>query len=475
MEPELRWWRVVLSWRGRIVRDECVRSGLSVGDATGWAIPGLVAAEHALVRDGRVCPSEGLAIEPAEGERTRLRSVAHPDVVLEVTAESGPRPRSRGEWLPGLARDAAYGLIVLGCVISFLAVARAQSDVEVRGEEGDGRIERAMHEAMPVAFVAPMDLAAPEQPMPEVEIEVEPIEEDMVLPEATPVATKPVAAVTKTRPTARKRESTPTQPSPQRDSHDAAGDARAPGTGEGLAAVAPAKPCADPRIDPKAQVDVVFVLDVSTTMAFVLDRLAREIAAVDAEVRKHDATPHYGLVVFVDDVQVVGGGKAFTDIDELAREFRKWSAFTADNGQIKHASDNLDWPENSLDALHAAATDFAWRDADDTVRVVVHATDDSFGKAGDVLSGAITVQHDYGDTVAALRDAHVRVATFTAPIGGQCECEDVKPGFMATFGGDPSLPDATGGAAFDIDDVAGGRLHFADAIPPLVTNAICEE
>lgn len=473
MEPELRWWRVVWSWRGRIVRDECVRHGLSIGEATAWAMPGLDAAAHALVSDGRVSVPAGLAIESEEDGRVRMRSVAHPDVVLEVVAESGPRPRYRSEWLPGLARDLGYGLTVLGCVISFMAVARAQSDVEVRGDDGDGRIERAMHEAMPVAFVAPSIAIARPQPLPE--LEVEPIVEEAALPEATtPVAIMPLVA-TKKKPRVRepKPATTPIRPQPAA-SHDASGESQHPGVGDGIAAVAP-RTCTDPRIEPKSQVDVVFVLDVSTTMSFVLDRLAHEIAAVDAEVRKHDANPHYGLVVFVDDVKVIDGGKAFTDIEDLTREFQRWKAFTADNRQISHTGDNLDWPENSLDALHAAATDFAWRDADDTVRVVVHATDDSFAEAGDVLSGTVTVQHDYDETAAALRAAHVRVASFTAPIGGQCECEDVKPGFMAARGDDPSLPEATGGAAFDLDDVAGGRLHFADAIPPLVTNAICDE
>ncbi len=113
--------------------------------------------------------------------------------------------------------------------------------------------------------------------------------------------------------------------------------------------------------------------------------------------------------------------------------------------------------------------------ADDTVRVVVHATDDGFVEAGRRLSGAVTVEHDYRGTTRAVRNAHVRVASFTARIGGHCECEQVEAGFMAPFAGQVSLPDATGGAAFDIDDVAAGRLHFADAIPSLVDNAICNE
>jgi hypothetical protein len=219
----------------------------------------------------------------------------------------------------------------------------------------------------------------------------------------------------------------------------------------------------------------VFVLDVSTTMGFVLGELSEEIVAVDAEVRKHDPSPQYGLVVFVDDVMVVGGGEPLRDIAELRAEFDRWAAFTSDNRQIRAGGANLDWPENSLDALHAAATAFAWRDADDTVRMIVHATDDSFGSPGDRLSGTIDVDHGYDDVLAALERQQIRVATFTARIGGQCECEDVTAGFMTGWHGRASLPDATGGAAFDLDEVASGRLHFTDAVPPLVANAVCDE
>jgi hypothetical protein len=470
----LRWWRVVVRWGDRVIADQCVRGDetLRIGEATALAVPGLELADHALVRGGRIFGGAGLVQEIEAVDRARLRVAAHPEITIDVEAQAGERVRFRDPFFAGLAREAGYGLMVLGCVVAWLAIPHAQSTAEVRGDEGIGRIERAMHETPIATFATPPEMIAAAQSIP-VAFEVALVEDSPVA--ATPVGTpSPTAALptTKTDPRPKKRlRKKVTRP----DSHVASGDVRAPGSGKGLAAVAPAQVCDDPRIEPKPQVDVVFVLDVSTTMGFVLDKLSREIEAVDAEVRKHDATPHYGLVVFVDDVKVVDGGKAFTDIRALAKEFDRWAKFTADNRQIGAGGSNLDWPENSLDALHAAATQFEWRDADDTVRVIVHATDDSFGSAGDVLSGTVTVAHDYAQTVAALRSAQVRVATFTAAIGGKCECDDVGAGFTKRHADEPSLPDATGGAAFDIDDVARGQLHFADALPSLVTNAVCDE
>jgi hypothetical protein len=490
MDPNLSMgWRVVVRWGERIVADTCVRAGemLRIGEGTGCAIPGLTVAEHVLLQRGRIRGGAGLvceierdgAVQPlatgdvalAAGERARLRPATHPDISIEIETQDVAPPRYRTEFLGGLARDAGYGGLVLGCVVACLAVLRSQSTAKVHGDDGTTRIERAMHEATPFAsFSMPPRPVVVAAPVLAAEVHEAAVLEAEVLEAEVPEIAAVVEPTIASRPRPAKQRKKPAH----RASHTTSGDDRAPGSGDGKAAVAP-RTCDDPRVEPKSQVDVVFVLDVSTTMGFVLDDLSDEIAAVDAEVRKHDAKPHYGLVVFVDDVMVVDGGAPFTNIRALAMEFDRWAKFTADNRQIRAGGDNLDWPENSLDALHAAATRFAWRDADDTVRVVVHATDDGFASAGDVLSGAVTVEHDYAQTVAALTDAHVRVATFTARIGGKCECEDVTPGFMARHDDALSLPDATGGAAFDLDEVARGRLHFADAIPSLVTNAVCDE
>ena len=244
------------------------------------------------------------------------------------------------------------------------------------------------------------------------------------------------------------------------------------GTAEGLAAVAPDVRCEDPALIRKTQLDVVFVVDVSTTMRFMLDRIDQQIAKVDDEARAQGLDPRYGLVVFVDDVELGNAGQAYADLPALQRDLARWRAFTASNREIASEVANLDWPENTLDAVHAAATGFAWRPAATTLRMVVHATDDDFGEAPAIQSGQ-TIRHTYAETVAALRDAEVRMFSFAAKVGGQCECLDVRPGLFTRFRGRPSLPSATGGAVFDIDEVASGKLSFVAAVAGAIKSGVC--
>jgi hypothetical protein len=83
------------------------------------------------------------------------------------------------------------------------------------------------------------------------------------------------------------------------------------------------------------------------------------------------------------------------------------------------------------------------------------------------------VQHSYIDVVEALRAAEVRMFSFAAKIGGQCECLDVRPGLFTRHRGRASLPDATGGAVFDIDEVASGKLGFAAAVGGAIKSGVC--
>lgn len=256
------------------------------------------------------------------------------------------------------------------------------------------------------------------------------------------------------------------------NSHTQVGAEVVHGVASGLAAVAPAVRCEDPEQTPRSQLDIVFVVDVSTTMGFMLDRIEQQLAQVDAEARAQGLDARYGLVVFVDDVQLGNHGQPYADLAALQGDLARWRAFTASNRQIGSEAANLDWPENTLDAVHLAATGFAWRPAATTARVIVHATDDDFGEAPATQSGQV-VQHTYAQTVTALRDAQVRMFSFAARVGGQCECLDVRPGLFTRFHGRPSLPDATGGAIFDIDEIASGKLSFVAAIAGAIKSGVC--
>ncbi|MEZ4382557.1 MAG: hypothetical protein R3A79_14565 [Nannocystaceae bacterium] len=259
---------------------------------------------------------------------------------------------------------------------------------------------------------------------------------------------------------------------PGTSSHDAAGVEVVRGVVYGTATELPAIVCDDPDRTPKENVDVVFVVDVSTTMGFMVDRVERGIVEIDATLRGLGKDPQYGLVVFVDDVELTNAGAAFGSVAELQAELRRWRAFTSSNRQILSSSANVDWPENSLDALYVAAADFAWRPAATTARLVVHATDDDFGEAPRTQSGQI-VERTYKETLDMLRAQEVRMSTFAAKLGGECECLDVTRGLLAPYGALPSLPDATGGAAFDIDEVAADRLSLAAAVQATLSDAVC--
>jgi hypothetical protein len=472
-----RWWRISVRYRGRLVEDRRFdpNARVTVGEGgTSIVLPGV--EQGVLVGEGRLRAVPGLELRGIDEDGTHeLVPSAAPDVALQARHEECDRPVFASNFqLPW--RELAYGLAVMGCVAGLLLVQQIAAASPSGGPAPiSARMERAMFVELDTPTPTIARFAPPTQPTADVEEPDTPEPKaDDDEPEPTVVAIDEPAPVVTVRPKPAKRRRAKPRPlaEPSGEHSHASEGQPEPGGGPGDA-VATANTCDDPRREPKDNVDVVFVIDVSTTMAFALDNLADEIVALDASVRRHDTERRYGLVLFVDDVLVVDGNP-YTDIDALRRDFRHWARFTSSNRQLHSGEQNLDWPENGLDALTTAATKFDWRDADDTLRLVVYASDDDFGESGAVQSGQ-RVRHDYTDTVEALRDASIRVASFTAPIGGQCECDDVRAGFMAPYRGRRAIPVATGGASFDIDEVAAGRLHFDRALSGLVDNLVCDD
>lgn len=226
-----------------------------------------------------------------------------------------------------------------------------------------------------------------------------------------------------------------------------------------------------------SSLDIVFAMDVSTSMGGFIDALAEEILAVDAALQALDlsAPPRYGLVVFVDDVVLLNGGAAYASVEDLRADFLEWSAFTATNQQAGGGGYNMQFPENSLDALVAAAEGFAWSpgNTDEALRVVIHTTDDTFWEGPRMADGEMIV-HDYGETIDILQSRGIRVATFAATQGDSCECVDVRPGWFEDYEGQPSIPAATDGSAERIDDVLDGTVSLTTGIPAIIDAAICD-
>lgn len=232
----------------------------------------------------------------------------------------------------------------------------------------------------------------------------------------------------------------------------------------------------DTTTDCQQDIDIVFVMDVSTSMGPFLSTLADEILVVDEAIAALElpSPPHYGLVVFVDDAAILNTGMAYADVASLRADFMMWSAFTSTNQQVGGGNLNSTWPENSLDALYLAASGFQWRpEGDDTLRMVIHTTDDTFWD-GPTDGNGVAIQHGYEEVVSALQDREIRMFTFAAQIGGQCECEDVTPGWSAPYMGLPPIPESTDGEVFDLDLVLAGQLSLSAAINGAIEENMCE-
>ena len=224
-----------------------------------------------------------------------------------------------------------------------------------------------------------------------------------------------------------------------------------------------------------SQLDIVFVMDVSTTMKEMLGTLENEIGQVwEFTDKNFKGETQFGLTVFVDDVTVTNEGKTFASVEAIKTEFNKWYNFTSTNKQTQSTVANGDWPENSLDGLALTAKGFEWRDAEQTLRLVILATDDTFFESPAKFSSNIAVQHTYDETVTLLVDGKMRVGAFAAKKGGFTGNTDVQPGFFTDYNGKPSIPVATGGEVYLIDDVNAGTLHIYEAVNSFIENTMCK-
>ncbi|HPB96564.1 MAG TPA: vWA domain-containing protein [Polyangiaceae bacterium] len=258
-------------------------------------------------------------------------------------------------------------------------------------------------------------------------------------------------------------------------------------------------------------IDVVFVLDVSSSMGFVLDKLGNEIDGVVAEAQKLTTNsgahpPHFGLIPFVDNHVIDLGGvedgnAVHLDAQSLRNVFKfHRTNFTNPN---RNPGDGLGGPtmqnpiceENALDALYAAAKDFPWRA--NASHIIILATDDTFlerpDNYGDRDNDGLTNKTDYpreGDyparwtvpeTVEALKVAKIRLFTFTSRGDAERHCgtgrrlpwEARAAGWSAPYFNHPPLPDSTDGANFDLDLVRKSTLSLSSTINDIVLNTYC--
>jgi hypothetical protein len=223
-------------------------------------------------------------------------------------------------------------------------------------------------------------------------------------------------------------------------------------------------------------IDIVFVMDVSTTMGPFFDKLELEIGAVQDTIDLYDlpSPAHYGLVVFVDDYTVVNGGAPYTDIAQLATDFAFWNNFTASNQQTMGGNSNFTWTENSLDGLYAAADEFQWRPKNTTLRMIVHTTDDTFWN-GPTVGNGVNILHGYAETVEILQENQIWTFAFAGLLGGISGNDDVSVGWFTPYMGMAPIPEQTGGTATHIVDVLNNVVSIAETISTSIEESYCEE
>jgi hypothetical protein len=225
-------------------------------------------------------------------------------------------------------------------------------------------------------------------------------------------------------------------------------------------------------------IDAVLTLDVSSSMADELAVVRDWAPALVESLRALDPEAQVSLVVFVDDALAVSDCAPFDSGASLAAEIDAWRMRARENRSPVSGTFNQDCPENSLDALHLAATRCFERS--DAVRLVVHLTDDTFAEHPAVLSGpyggGVLVQTTYEQTAAALVGVGARVVAVTLSGPGE-DCgagrrsPDVGQGFHTPFGGQRALPEQTGGLALDLAALRAGTLALEAEVAALVESA----
>lgn len=256
----------------------------------------------------------------------------------------------------------------------------------------------------------------------------------------------------------------------------------------------------------KEVIDVVFVLDTSSSMDFVLTKLQQQIADVVTASNMLAADSHFGLIAFQDNYKLDDTGSMgviHTTASTLQTAFNTYkTVYTANNrnpgdGPNGPKTQNPICEENSLDSLYAAANEFPWRD--NATRIVIVATDDTFLEAtdnyGDRDGDGLTNKTDYPsegnypaghtmtDTVAALQTKKVRVFSFsriTQPglfdrcgTGRRLPWASITDGWTTPYKTKPPIPMATDGSNYDLDQVKAGTLNLATTINEVVLDSHC--
>lgn len=213
-----------------------------------------------------------------------------------------------------------------------------------------------------------------------------------------------------------------------------------------------------------APLDLVFVVDVSTTMQGLPQLRAGALSLFDLAER-NAVDLRIGLVTFVNDVVVHDGG-AFLDRAAFLRELDSQlnAGHNGPNPALPRHVLNFDFPENSLGALDRAAAAFAFRPA--ARRVLLLMTDDTFLEPPAVFSDGTPASVSLEQVATALEERGVRLVAIHASSNGR--------GFSSNDDGAPSLVAASGGTWLELADVVAGTRPLAPWLAHLAAGGGCD-
>jgi hypothetical protein len=214
---------------------------------------------------------------------------------------------------------------------------------------------------------------------------------------------------------------------------------------------------------PLRPLDLVFVLDVSTTMdeiAMLRGALERIFDTIDSE----SLDVRMGLTTFENDVIVHGRGASL----ERPAFFRELDSQLVSGSWIPDSSLprqllNFELEENLLDALHRSAAEFDFRPA--ARRYLFVMTDDTFLEPPAVFSDGNPVIHSYAEVASELTARGIGL--FSVHVGAKGR------GLSSDHEGQLSLIEQTGGAWRDISAVRPDTLE--QMLDELLTRPDCRQ
>jgi hypothetical protein len=212
-----------------------------------------------------------------------------------------------------------------------------------------------------------------------------------------------------------------------------------------------------------AAVDIVFVVDVSTSMDEEMIGLYDAIRELFDYAEDQNVDLYAGLTTFVNDVRVHRNGAPLSRPSFFAELDSQLTYFHTPDGELARNVANEDFPENVLDALYLAADSFAFRAG--VPRLMILLTDDTFYEAPAEFSDGTPALHTYAQTLARLGEAQVALTSI--------HNSDLGAGLSTSYSGQPSLVAATGGSWHEVAGIAGGTLDLSTLIVGLVSDVGC--